>query len=275
MPQIKVSDGTTLNVKVWGEGRPVVLIHGWPLSSDTWDPIAIFLAERGFQTIAYDRRGFGRSDHTWKGHDYDTLADDLNAVVDALAVDKFSLVGFSMGGGEVVRYISRRSIERVSSIVLISSIVPYLSKTNDNPLGVEKPAFEEMKKAIREDRAAFFEDFFLKFYGQKMLKHPVSPAVVAWSCRLAMQAGLKSTLDCIDSFSQTDFRPELANISCPTLLIHGTDDQIVPIDVSSRQAAKAIRQSILLEIADGGHGLLASHTDEICNNIYKFLKGSH
>jgi len=261
-----------LNVNVWGEGKPVVLIHGWPLSSATWDSIALYLSERGFQTITYDRRGFGRSDHPWSGHDYDTLADDLNTVVEAFSINKFSLVGFSMGGGEIVRYITRHQQKRVSSIVLISSIVPYLLKTTDNPLGVEPATFEAMKSDIREDRAAFFEGFFPNFYGQQLLKHVVSSAVVDWSCQIAMQAGLKSTLDCIDSFSQTDFRPEVKEINCPTLLIHGTNDQVVPIDVSSRQAATMIRHAILQEIADGGHGLLASHTNAICTEVHKFLK---
>jgi len=273
MPSIKSKDGTMLNVKVWGEGKPVVLIHGWPLSSATWDSIALYLAERGFQTISYDRRGFGHSDHAWHGHDYDTLADDLHVVVEAFANEQFSLVGFSMGGGEVVRYLTRHRGKRVNSIVLISSIVPYLCKTGDNPEGVDPATFEEMKRDIREDRAAFFEEFFPTFYGQQLLAHAVSSAVVNWSCHLAMQAGLKSTLDCIDAFSRTDFRPELKTIDCPTLLIHGTNDQVVPIDVSSRQAATMIRHAILHEIAEGGHGLLASHTDAICTDVLKFLQG--
>lgn len=272
MPLIKTSDGTSLNVKVWGEGKPVILIHGWPLSSATWDSVALYLAERGYQTIAYDRRGFGHSEQTWKGYDYDSLTDDLNAVIKALVKDKFSLVGFSMGGGEVVRYVSRWACEQVKSIVLISSIVPYMCKREDNPLGVDVSVFEEMKTAIREDRAAFFEAFFRNFYGQHILHQSVSQAVINWSWNLAMQAGLKPTLDCIDAFSHTDFRPELKNIDCPCLLLHGTADEVVPIDVSSQQAQLGIRNSSLIEIPNGSHGLLVTHTDQICQHLFNFLE---
>ncbi len=271
MARVKARDGTKLYVKTWGEGRPVVLIHGWPLSSDTWDELALTLAEEGHRVVAYDRRGFGRSDQPWSGHDYDTFSDDLAAVLEATDSGKHAtLVGFSMGGGEVARYMSRHKGAGVDKAVLIGSVVPGLLKTADRPEGVPREVFEGMISGIRADRPKFFAGFAKAFYG--FGKTSVSEEVLNWTFDMAMQAGLRGTVECVKAFGTTDFRPDLPAFKVPTLVIHGDDDQIVPIDVSARAAAKGIKGARLHEIKGGPHGLLASHKDEIAQTLSAFLK---
>lgn len=269
MPMIEADDGTALYVKEWGEGPAVVLIHGWPLSADSWDDQAMALAAAGNRVITYDRRGFGRSDQPWEGYDYDTLADDLAAVIEGCDVDDPALVGFSMGGGEVARYLSREGDAR--KVALIGSVVPFLLHTNEHEDGVPGTVFQGMKSAIRTDRAAFLKGFLRDFYGMDGAHGLVSEAQIEWSLQIALQAGLKGTLDCIDSFSATDFRPDLEFFTMPTLIIHGTGDRIVPIDISSRAAARAIPGARLIEYEDGPHGLLASHKVRVAQDLIDFL----
>ena len=269
---VTTPDNTKLYVKDWGEGRPVILIHGWPLSADTWDDQAMALAEAGFRTIAYDRRGFGRSDQPWNGYDYDALTDDLAAVMKETGATDAALVGFSMGGGEVARYMSRHNGENVSQAVLVSSVVPYMLKTGDNPEGVDQATFDEMTEGMKKDRAHFFANFFKDFYGVGMLSHPVSDELREWSRSVAMQASLKATLDCAAAFATTDFRPDLAAFSVPTLVIHGTDDQTVPIDASGRPAAQGIANAKLLEYDGAPHGLFATHKQQFTNDLLSFLR---
>ena len=271
MDYVKTADGTQLYVKQWGEGRPVILIHGWPLSADSWDDQAMAIAEAGFKAISYDRRGFGRSSQPWTGYDYDTLADDLAAVVEQTGAQNAVLVGFSMGGGEIARYMSRHGGKSVSKVALVSSVVPYMLKTDDNPKGTAMQVFEEMTAAMNEDRAKFFGSFFKDFYGVGMVSHPTSDEVVQWSCNVAMQASLKATLESAKSFATTDFRPDLPSITVPTLIIHGTDDKTVPIDAAGRAAAVGIANSTLIEYEGAAHGLPATHKDRLSKDLLAFL----
>jgi non-heme chloroperoxidase len=264
-------DGTELFVKDWGSGRPVVLLHGWPLSSDTFDDLAMAIADAGMRAIAYDRRGFGRSSQPWHGYDYDTLAEDLATVIAEREASDATLIGFSMGGGEVARYLSRNPSHTVQSVVLIGSIVPYMLRTADNPHGVAPEVFDQMERGLRDDRAKFWAGFFRQFYGLGVVSHPVSDEVASWSAALAMQAGLRPTLECANAFATTDFRADLAAFTMPTLIIHGTADKVVPIDASARAAAAGIRHSRLIEYDGAPHGLLASHKTRVIDDVLAFL----
>jgi non-heme chloroperoxidase len=276
MGHIKTKDGTELYFKEWGTGRPVILMHGWPLSADSWDDQAMAIAEAGFRVIAYDRRGFGRSSQPWSGYDYDTFSDDLASVLEQTVARDATIVGFSMGGGEVARYMSRHFGKDVVQAVLVSSVVPFMLKTNDNPNGVDPSVFEGMTKAMKQDRAKFFTGFFKDFYSgdstSSPVSQPVSQEVLEWSRSIAMQAGLNATLGCAQAFSSTDFRPDLPAFSVPTLIIHGTADKTVPIDASGRQAAKMIANSHLIEYDGAPHGLFATHGPQLSKDLIAFLK---
>ena len=272
MPYATAKDGTRIYYKDWGQGRPVVLIHGWPLSSDSFDDAALALAEKGFRAIAHDRRGFGRSDQPWNGYDYDTFADDVAAVLDAARVDQpIALAGFSMGGGEVARFLSRHQSLPVSHAVLIGSVVPYLLEAADHADGVPKEVFDGMIAAIRADRADFFRGFFKDFFGTSFLAKSVSDAVLDDAWRQAMNAGLWPTVACVRAFSETDFRPDLAAFTMPTLVIHGVEDRTVPIALTARTVAKAVPGARLIEYDDAAHGLFASHKDRLITDLLEFL----
>ena len=273
MPFIKTRDGTDLYVKEWGQGRPVILTHGWPLDADMWDPQAMALADAGLRAIAYDRRGFGRSGQPWAGYDYDTLADDLADVMAATgATADATIVGFSMGGGEVARYMSRHGGRGVIAAGLVSSVVAYLLKDKSNPDGVPEAQFEQIKAGIREDRARFFRRTFTpQFFGVGHVSSPVSDEVLDHATSLALMAGLKPTLDCVDAFGKTDFRPDLPAFRVPTLIIHGTGDKTVPIDPSARAAAAGIKDAQLVEYDGAPHGLNVTHSDRLTKDILTFL----
>ena len=272
MPYATARDGTRIYYKDWGQGRPVVLIHGWPLSSDTFDDAALALAERGYRAIAHDRRGFGRSDQPWGGYDYDTFAQDVAAVLDEAGIGQpIALAGFSMGGGEVARFLSRQRAHQVSHAVLIGSVVPFLLQTDDHPEGAPKDMFDGIIAAIRGDRADFFRGFFKDFFGASFLDNPVSEAVLDDAWRQAMNAGLWPTVACVRAFSETDFRPDLEAFTMPTLIIHGVDDRTVPIDLTARAAAKAIPGAKLVEYEGAAHGLFASHKDRLISDLLEFL----
>jgi len=271
MHHVTTTDGTSLYVKDWGSGRPVILIHGWPLSADSWDDQAMALAEAGHRVIAYDRRGFGRSSQPWRGYDYDTLADDLAAIVEQTGARDAVLVGFSMGGGEVARYMSRHGGKSVVQAVLVSSVLPFRLKTADNPAGTEQAAFDKTALALNEDRPRFLAGFFRTFFGVDTARDPVSDELLAWARSVAMQAGLKATLECLKSFSSTDFRLDLTAFKMPTLIIHGAEDKTVPIDASSRAAAKAIKHSTLVEYDGAPHGLFATHKRRLAKDLIDFL----
>ncbi len=276
MPYILTDDEIELYVKIWGPegGKPVVLIHGWPLSADSWDDVANALADNGYRAIAYDRRGFGRSDQPDGGYDYDTFAADLGAVLEEYADgQQAALVGFSMGGGEVARYIATNNGEGISHAVLISSVVPYMLKTDDNPDGVEQSVFDGIIKNLREDRAGFLQTFAKNFYGVGFIEKPLSQGVLDQFFLLGSQAGLRGTLACVEAFSKTDFRADAAKINVPTLILHGTGDKVVPIDPSARQAAKLIPQAELIELDGEPHGTLATRKDDVIAHLLSFLGG--
>lgn len=272
MPFIAARDGSRIYVKSWGDGRPVVLIHGWPLSADSWDYQAMALAKAGFRAVAYDRRGFGRSDQPWSGYDYDVLSDDLAEVIEQCGLSDVTLAGFSMGGGEVARYMARHDGRKVRKAALVGSIVPYMPQTADNLHGVPRAVFDEMTMGIMKDRPAFLASFFKQFYGVGLVSSPVSREVLDWSWAIAMQAGLHPTLQCANAFATTDFRGDLAAFNVPTLIVHGTADAIVPIDATSRAAHRAIPGSTLVEVDGGPHGLLASHATHIADELLKFVR---
>ena len=272
MPHATTTDNTRLFVKDWGQGPPVVFLSGWPLSSDSWDDQAMAIADAGFRSIAYDRRGFGRSSQPWSGYDYDTLADDLAAVIEQTGAHGATLVGFSMGGGEVARYLSRHDGKSVVKAALVSSVVPFMLKTSDNPAGTDQAVFDQMTQGMKADRAKFFAGFFKDFFGVSLMSHAVSAELLEWSRDVAMQASLKATLECAKSFASTDFRGDLPAFKVPTLIIHGTADKIVPIDAAGRAAASAIVQSILIEYDGAPHGLFATHKDTLTSDLLKFLR---
>jgi pimeloyl-ACP methyl ester carboxylesterase len=271
MAFVETADGTQLYLKDWGTGIPVVMLHGWPLSADSWDDVSNTLAESGFRAVSYDRRGFGRSDQPWQGYDYDTLADDLAAVIAYCDAPAVHLIGFSMGGGEVARYMSRHAGRKVAKAVLVSSIVPYMLKTADNPAGTAAEVFDGMAQDMKADRAKFFAGFFRDFFGVGAMSHPTSQETIDWASRIAMQASLKATLACASAFSTTDFRADLPAFKVPTLIVHGTADKTVPIDASSRAAAIGIANSQLIEYENAPHGLFATHKQKFAKDLLKFL----
>jgi pimeloyl-ACP methyl ester carboxylesterase len=272
MNRIEARDGTQLYVKTVGTGRPVVLIHGWPLSADSWDPQMIALAEAGYRAIAYDRRAFGRSDQPPSGYDYDTFADDLADVMQATgATEDATLVGFSMGGGEVARYMARHGGRGVSQAVLVSSVVPFLLKTSDHPNGVPQSVFDGMAEGMRKDFRQFFRDFFDAFYGVGGSSTKVSQAELDWAWMTSQQAGQYAALQAAKAFSTTDFRPDLASLTVPTLVIHGTGDDIVPIDITSRAVAEQVPGARLIEYEGAPHAVFATHKDRLTQDLLDFL----
>jgi pimeloyl-ACP methyl ester carboxylesterase len=274
MPYVQAQDGTELYYYDWGypSGSAVVLIHGWPLTSASWEAQARVLVENGHRVIAYDRRGFGRSDWPSWGYDYNTLADDLAAVMNKLDLRGATLVGFSMGGGEVARYLSKHGAGRVSKAVLVSSVTPYLLKTENNPEGVDGSVFDDMIEGLKKDRPAFLQQFGPKFYGRTMLNHTVSEAMLEFTQAMALTASPKATIDLVHAWSETDFRDDLAGISVRTLVIHGTNDGTVPIEVSARRAITFLKHGELIEYDGAPHGLNVTAADRLNADLLAFLK---
>jgi non-heme chloroperoxidase len=272
MAYAEARDGVKLHVKDMGTGEPVLLIHGWPLSGDMFEYQTVALLEAGFRVITYDRRGFGQSGHPATGYSYDQFADDLAAVIDFCGLERVSLVGFSMGGGEIARYLSRHGSAKVARAALIGAVVPYLLKTDDNPHGADASVFEDLKRRIREDRFAFLQSFGKDFYGVGWVSRPVSQGVLDWTFVLAIMASPVATLACVDAFGTTDFRPDLpAFAGVPTLIIHGTADKTVPIDASARAAARGIPHATLVEYDGEAHGLFATAPDRLNRDLLEFL----
>lgn len=273
MPTITTADGTTIYFKDWGAGPPVVFCHGWPLNSDSWDSQMFFLASRGYRCIAHDRRGHGRSSQPWDGNDMDTYADDLAAMLDELNVNNAVLVGFSTGGGEVARYIGRHGSKRVAKAVLVGSVTPLMLKTPANPGGLPVDVFEGFRKSLLDDRSQFFKDIPTgPFYGFNRPGAKVSQgAIESWWLQ-GMQCGLKNAFDCIQAFSETDLSEDLKKFDVPTLVIHGDDDQVVPIDASARKSAALIRGAKLIVYPGAPHGLTETHKNHLNTDLLAFIR---
>ena len=252
--------------------QTIVLIHGWPLSHEMWDYQLAELPAHGFRVVAYDRRGFGKSSQTWGGYDYDTLADDLKAVMDELNLQNVTLVGFSMGGGEVARYMSRHGGARVSKVAFVSSVTPYMLKTDDNPDGVDQSVFDEIMENLQKDRADFLQSFTKKFYGVGLLDKPVSQAHMDGDFNRAYVASHKATVETAKAFAETDFRDDLAQIQVPALVIHGDEDKTVPIEASGERTANALPTAQYIVYEGSAHGVFMLEKDRLTQDIISFVQ---
>jgi len=272
MSTITVKDGTTIYYKDWGKGPVVTFSHGWPLSSDAWDGQMLFLAQQGFRVVAHDRRGHGRSSQPSAGNDMNGYADDLSTLIEALDLRDITMVGHSTGGGEVTRYIGRHGTKRVSKVVLIAAVPPVMVKSQTNPEGVAIEVFDGMRASMTGDRAQFYKEFALPFFGANRPGAKVSQGILDQFYLWSMQGGLKNLYECIKAFSETDFHDDLKKVDVPTLLMHGEDDQIVPIDISSRKAAKLIKGAVELYYPGLPHGLTATHGDLVNRDLLAFCQ---
>jgi non-heme chloroperoxidase len=272
MPTITVKDGTEIYYKDWGEGRPVVFSHGWPLSADAWEDQMFFLGNNGFRCVAHDRRGHGRSGQPWGGNDMDTYADDLAQLVEKLGLKDAIYVGHSTGGGEVARYIGRHGTKGVAKAVLVSAIPPLMLKTAANPGGTPMEAFDGIRAGMQADRSQFFKDLGAPFYGANRPGSKVSQGVRDAFWLGGMQAGFKNAYDCIKVFSETDLTEDLKRFDVPTLIVHGDDDQIVPIGASAMQSSKIVKGAELKVYAGAPHGLPATHKDRLNQDLLAFCR---
>ena len=271
MPYITTQDGVEIFYKDWGAGAPVILIHGWPLNGDMWDKQATFLASHGLRVIVPDRRGFGRSDAPWDGYDYDTFVADLHDLIEELDLTEATLVGFSMGGGEVVRYLSTYGSGRIAKAVLVAAVTPYLLKADDNPDGVDGKVFAGIAEQLLKDRPAFLKDFAPKFYGRSALHHTVSEPVLEWTQIMALTGSLRSTLAAAIAWSTTDFRDDMKRITIPVRVIHGTEDATVPIEVSGHRSASLLPNATLTEYEGEPHGLFLTSADRLNQELLAFI----
>ncbi len=272
MPTITTKDGTEIFYKDWGLGRPVVFSHGWPLNADAWDQQLFFMASNGFRAIAHDRRGHGRSAQPWEGNDMDHYADDLAELIEALNLHDAVLVGHSTGGGEVVRYIGRHGTERVSQAVLVGAVPPIMLKTANNPGGLPIEVFDQMRQGVLADRSQFYRDLSAPFYGANRPGNTVSQGIRDGFWLMSMQVGMKAAYDCIEQFSETDFNEDLKKIDIPTLVIQGDDDQIVPFEDSGRLTAQIVTGAELKIYPGAPHGLFATHTEKLNDDLLAFAK---
>ncbi|ATP56348.1 alpha/beta hydrolase [Pedobacter ginsengisoli] len=275
MPYIKKNPENSSSVNIFfedlGTGKPVVLIHGWPVSHEMWEYQVNTLVNAGYRCIAYDRRGFGQSDRPWHSYDYDTLASDLHEVITALNLTDVTLVGFSMGGGEVVRYLGKYGSSRVSKAVLISSVVPLLSKTEDHEEGVPTEVFDGMIAGLQNDRPAFLAGFGKQFFSVNEQNNSVSQEIQNWMHQLAIVASPRATTECVRSFSETNFRTDLSVITIPIMIIHGDDDKIVPINTTSEVTSSLLPNSEYHIIEGASHGVFFTHKDEVNKLLLNFL----
>jgi len=272
MSTITTNDGTQIYYKDWGKGQPVVFSHGWPLSADAWDPQMTFLAEHGYRCIAHDRRGHGRSSQPWHGNEMDTYADDLAALVAALELEDVIHVGHSTGGGEVARYIGRHGTRRVAKAVLMGAVPPIMLKTAANPGGLPMDVFDGIRAGVLGDRSQFFKDLSGPFYGANRPGSKVSQGLRDSFWLQGMMCGFKGAVDCIKAFSETDFTEDLKKIDVPTLIMHGDDDQIVPIADSALLSAKLVNGSTLKIYPGLSHGMCSTHKDQINTDLLAFIK---
>jgi non-heme chloroperoxidase len=272
MPTITTKDGTQIFYKDWGIGNPVVFSHGWPLNADAWDKQLNFVASNGYRAIAHDRRGHGRSSQTWDGNDMDTYADDLDELFETLDLTDAVLVGHSTGGGEVTRYMGRHGTSRVAKAVLLGAVPPLMLKTEANPDGLPIEAFDEIRAGVLADRSQFYKDLSAPFYGANRPGSSVSQGARDAFWLMSMQVGLKAAFDCIEAFSETDFTDDLERIEIPTLVAHGDDDQIVPIQASAPHSSKLLKNATLKVYPGAPHGLVGAHENEFNSDLLTFIK---
>ncbi len=268
---IPTSDGTKIYTRDYGTGKPVILIHGWPLTGEMWEYQIQELVDNGNRVIAYDRRGFGHSSKMWNGYDYDTLTDDLSTVIETLNLSDITLVGFSMGAGEVARYFSKHGGKGVSKAVIISGSTPFMLKTPDNEKGVPQEEFDKMVKGIKDDRIGFLDDFGKDFFGMSLINHPLSTPLLDYYRMLCSIASPRATLKCAESFSSTDMRAEMPKINVPAMVIHGGDDKIVPIEVGGEQSAHMIPDCRYLVYEGAPHGLFYTHKEVLNKDLIGFI----
>ena len=273
MTTIRTKDGTQIYYKDWGTGEPVVFSHGWPLTADAWEDQMVFLASRGYRCISHDRRGHGRSSQPWNGNDMDTYADDLATLVETLNLKNAIHVGHSTGGGEVARYIGRHGTKHVAKAVLIGSVTPLMLKTTSNPNGLPIEVFDNIRASVLADRSQFFKDLSALFYGANRPGGKVSQGLRDSFWLQGMQAGFKGVLDCIKAFSETDFTDDLKKFDVPTLILHGDDDQIVPIGASAILSSKIIKNARLEVYKGAPHGMCSTHKDQVNADLLSFVRG--
>ena len=274
MGTITTKDGTQIYYKDWGAGRPLVFSHGWPLSADSWESQMLFLADHGFRCIAHDRRGHGRSSQPWNGNEMDTYADDLASLIDTLQLRDLALIGFSTGGGEVTRYIGRHGTKRVKQAVLVSAIPPLMLKTPANPVGTPREVFDGIRTASLADRSKLYRDLASgPFFGFNRPGAKVSQGMIDSFWLQGMQAGHKNAYDCIKAFSETDFTEDLRKFDVPTLVVHGDDDQIVPIAAAAARSSKLIAKATYKVYPGAPHGLSDTHKEQLNADLLAFLRG--
>lgn len=272
MSILTTRDGTEIYYKDWGTGQPIVFSHGWPLNSDSWEAQMVFLADHGYRAIAHDRRGHGRSSQPWDGNEMDTYADDLATLIETLDINGATLIGFSTGGGEVARYIGRHGIARVAKAALISAVPPLMLKTENNPDGLPIEVFDGLRAGSLADRSQLYKDLASgPFFGFNRPGAKVSQGMIDWFWFQGMQAGHKNALDCIKAFSETDFTEDLKKFNVPTLIIHGDDDQIVPIGAAAIASAKLVKNATLKVYPGAPHGLTDTHKDQLNVDLLSFL----
>lgn len=271
MPFITARDGTNIFYKDWGSGKPIVFSHGWPLTADAWDAQMMFLGSKGYRVIAHDRRGHGRSGQTWDGNEMDTYADDVATLFEKLDLHDAVFVGHSTGGGEVTHYLGRHGTARVKKAVLIGAVPPILLKTNANPEGLPRAVFDDIRAGVL-DRAQYYRDLALPFFGYNRPNAKPSQGVIDSFWLQGMLGGIKAHYDCVKAFSETDFTNDLREIDIPVLLLHGDDDQIVPIDDSAKKSAKLLKKNTLKVIPGAPHGMCTTLADQINNELLAFVK---